>query len=289
MIILDGKKLSKKLQGKLISEVEELKKDGIVPKLAVIVVGDDQASKVYVRNKHKMAQKLGIETIDIRFPSNTTEGYLLSKINELNYDSSVDAILVQLPLPKHINESTIMNAISPAKDVDGFNSNNLGKLFANEDSQTVEKNYSVPCTPTGIISLLDEYNISVAGKHVVIVGRSKIVGRPLSALMLNRDATVTVAHSKTKNLKEITSSADILVSAVGKPNFISADDVKPNAIVIDVGINRVDDGKLVGDVSQNVRDVASYLTPVPGGVGPMTIISLMQQTVKLAKIQKYKF
>lgn len=288
MISLDGKKLSEKIQKNLISEVKELKKDGVVPKLAVIVVGDDQASKVYVRNKHKMAQKLGIETIDIHFPSSTTEGYLLNKINELNYDSSVNAILVQLPLPKQIDESTIMNAISPAKDVDGFNSNNLGKLFANENSQTFEKNYSVPCTPTGIISLLDEYNISVAGKHVVIVGRSKIVGRPLSALMLNRDATVTVAHSKTKNLKEITSSADILVSAVGKPNFISADDIKPNAVVIDVGINRVN-GKLVGDVSQNVRNVASYLTPVPGGVGPMTIISLMQQTVKLAKNQKYKF
>lgn len=288
MIILDGKKLSKKLQGKLIDEVKELKKDGITPKLAVIVVGDDQASKVYVRNKHKMAQKLGIETIDIRFPSNTTEGYLLSKINELNYDSSVNAILVQLPLPKHINESTIVNAILPTKDVDGFNSSNLGKLFANEDNQNFEKNYSVPCTPSGIVSLLDEYNISVAGKHVVIVGRSKIVGRPLAVLMLNRDATVTVAHSKTKNLKEITSSADVLVSAVGKPNFISADDVKSNAVVIDVGINRVN-GKLVGDVSQQVRDVTSYLTPVPGGVGPMTIISLMQQTVKLAKIQNRKF
>lgn len=288
MISLDGKKLSEKIQKNLISEVEELKKDGIVPKLAVIVVGDDQASEVYVRNKHRAAKKIGIETIDIHFPSNTTEGYLLNKINELNYDSSVNAILVQLPLPKHIDESTIMNAISPVKDADGFNSNNLGKLFANENSQTFEKNYSVPCTPAGIISLLDEYKISLTGKHVVIVGRSKIVGRPLSALMLNRDATVTVAHSKTKNLKEITSSADILVSAVGKPNFISADDVKPNAIVIDVGINRVD-GKLVGDVSQNVRDVASYLTPVPGGVGPMTIASLMQQTVKLAKIQNYKF
>lgn len=288
MINLDGKKLSEKIQKNLISEVEELKKDGVTPKLAVVVVGDDQASKVYVRNKHRMAQKLGIETIDIRFPSNTTEGYLLNKINELNYDSSVNAILVQLPLPKHINESTIMNAISPAKDVDGFNSNNLGKLFANENSQTSEKNYPVPCTPTGIISLLDEYKISVAGKHVVIVGRSKIVGRPLSALMLNRDATVTVAHSKTKKLREITSSADILVSAVGKPNFISIDDVKPNAIVIDVGINRIN-GKLVGDVSQNVRNVASYLTPVPGGVGPMTIASLMQQTVKLAKNQNYKF
>lgn len=288
MIDLNGKKLSEKLQVKLIDEVKELKKDGITPKLAVIVVGDDQASKVYVRNKHKMAQKLGIETIDIRFPSSTTEGYLLNKINELNYDSSVNAILVQLPLPKHINESTIMNSISPAKDVDGFNSNNLGKLFANEDNQKLEKNYSVPCTPSGIISLLDEYKISVAGKHVVIVGRSKIVGRPLSALMINRDATVTVAHSKTKNLKEITSSADILVSAVGKPNFISVNDVKPNAVVIDVGINRIN-GKLVGDVSQQVRDVASYLTPVPGGVGPMTIISLMQQTVKLAKNQNYKF
>lgn len=288
MIILDGKKLSEKLQEKLIDEVKELKKDGIAPKLAVIVVGDDQASNVYVRNKHKIAQKLGIETIDIRFPSNTTEGYLLNKINELNYDSSVNAILVQLPLPKHINESTIMNSISPAKDVDGFNSNNLGKLFANEDNQNFEKKYSVPCTPSGIISLLDEYNISVAGKHVVIVGRSKIVGRPLAALMINRDATVTVAHSKTKNLKEITSSADILISAVGKPNFISVDNVKPNAIVIDVGINRVN-GKLVGDVSQQVCDVASYLTPVPGGVGPMTIISLMQQTVKLAKNQNYKF
>lgn len=288
MISLDGKKLSEKIQKNLISEVEELKKDGIVPKLAVIVVGDDQASEVYVRNKHRAAKKIGIETIDIRFPSNTTEGYLLNKINELNYDSSVNAILVQLPLPKHIDESTIMNAILPAKDVDGFNSSNLGKLFANENSQTFEKNYSVPCTPTGIISLLDEYKISLTGKHVVVVGRSKIVGRPLSALMLNRDATVTVAHSKTKNLKEITSSADILVSAVGKPNFISANDVKPNAIVIDVGINRVD-GKLVGDISQEVRNVASYLTPVPGGVGPMTIASLMQQTVKLAKNQKYKF
>lgn len=277
---LDGKKLSIKLTNDLQVETKTLKNQGIIPKLAVILVGDDPASRVYVRNKHRMAEKIGIESLDLRLAKDTSEAELLEKIALLNNDPTINGILVQLPLPDQINADRITKTISPKKDVDGFHPYNLGRLFVNDP-------YAIPCTPNGIMYLLREYGISVDRKNVVIVGRSKIVGRPLAALMLNQNATVTVAHSHTKNLSEITRQADILVVAVGRVNFIQAQDVKPGAIVIDVGINRNAAGKLVGDVEQTeVGQVAGYLTPVPGGVGPMTIAMLMKQTIEFAKWSK---
>lgn len=277
---LDGKKLSIKLTNDLLVETKTLKNQGIIPKLAVILVGDDPASRVYVRNKHRMAEKIGIESLDLRLAKDTSEAELLEKIALLNNDPTINGILVQLPLPDQINADRITKTISPKKDVDGFHPYNLGRLFVNDP-------YAIPCTPNGIMYLLREYGISVDRKNVVIVGRSKIVGRPLAALMLNQNATVTVAHSHTKNLSEITRQADILVVAVGRVNFIQAQDVKPGAIVIDVGINRNAAGKLVGDVEQTeVGQVAGYLTPVPGGVGPMTIAMLMKQTIEFAKWSK---
>lgn len=277
---LDGKKLSIKLTNDLQVETKTLKNQGIIPKLAVILVGDDPASRVYVRNKHRMAEKIGIESLDLRLAKDTSEAELLEKIALLNNDPTINGILVQLPLPDQINADRITKTISPKKDVDGFHPYNLGRLFVNDP-------YAIPCTPNGIMYLLREYGISVDRKNVVIVGRSKIVGRPLAALMLNQNATVTVAHSHTKNLSEITRQADILVVAVGRANFIQAQDVKPGAIVIDVGINRNAAGKLVGDVEQTeVGQVAGYLTPVPGGVGPMTIAMLMKQTIEFAKWSK---
>ncbi|KRM86523.1 bifunctional methylenetetrahydrofolate dehydrogenase/methenyltetrahydrofolate cyclohydrolase FolD [Liquorilactobacillus vini] len=277
---LDGKKLSIKLTNDLQVETKTLKNQGIIPKLAVILVGDDPASRVYVRNKHRMAEKIGIESLDLRLAKDTSEAELLEKIALLNNDPTINGILVQLPLPDQINADRITKTISPKKDVDGFHPYNLGRLFVNDP-------YAIPCTPNGIMYLLREYGISVDRKNVVIVGRSKIVGRPLAALMLNQNATVTVAHSHTKNLSEITRQADILVAAVGRVNFIQAQDVKPGAIVIDVGINRNAAGKLVGDVEQTeVGQVAGYLTPVPGGVGPMTIAMLMKQTIEFAKWSK---
>ncbi|WP_281165057.1 bifunctional methylenetetrahydrofolate dehydrogenase/methenyltetrahydrofolate cyclohydrolase FolD [Liquorilactobacillus sicerae] len=279
---LDGKKLSIKLANDLQADISSLKSQGIVPKLAVILVGDNQASRVYVRNKHRMAEKIGLESLDLRLSKDISEAELLEKIASLNNDSTINGILVQLPLPDQINADRITKAISPKKDVDGFHPYNLGRLFVNDP-------YAIPCTPNGIMYLLKSYGISVDGKNVVIVGRSKIVGRPLAALMLNQSATVTVAHSHTKNLSEITRQADVLVAAVGRANFIQAKDVKPGAIVIDVGINRNAAGKLVGDVAQTeVAPIAGYLTPVPGGVGPMTIAMLMKQTVEFAKWSKQK-
>jgi methylenetetrahydrofolate dehydrogenase (NADP+)/methenyltetrahydrofolate cyclohydrolase len=279
---LDGKKLSNEICEKLKDEINELKKKGIFPKLAVVLVGNDPASQIYVRNKHRRAEKLGIQSLDLHLPETITEVELLEKVKDLNADSTVHGILVQLPLPKQIKPDKIINAISPFKDVDGFHPYNLGRLFMNDP-------FSIPCTPNGIMHLLKAYNLSVDGKNVVIIGRSKIVGRPLAALMINQSATVTITHSHTKNLKQITKKADILVSAVGKAGFVQGEDVKPGAIVIDVGINRNADGKLVGDVVQNqVEQAASYLTPVPGGVGPMTIAMLMKQTVELAKWSAFK-
>lgn len=276
-IKLDGKKLSNEICENLKGEISELKGRGIFPKLAVILVGDDPASQIYVRNKHRWAEKLGIQSLDLHFLETITETELLQKVEELNADPTVHGILVQLPLPKQINSDKIIEAILPFKDADGFHPYNLGRLFMNDP-------FSIPCTPNGIMHLLKAYDLSVDGKNVVIIGRSKIVGRPLAALMINQSATVTVTHSHTKNLKEITKKADILVSAVGKAGFIQGEDVKPGAVVIDVGINRNAAGKLVGDVVQEqVEQTAGYLTPVPGGVGPMTIAMLMKQTVELAK------
>ncbi len=270
--IIDGKKLRDKILDNL-----KLKLDGFdkKPKLVVILVGDNPASKIYVNNKKKMAEKVGIISEVINYPSSISETELLSKIEELNNDETVTAILVQLPLPEHISKENVMNTIAPEKDVDGFTPYNFGKLFSGEIPMVY------PCTPKGILLLLDEYGISLEGKHVVIVGRSNIVGRPLSQMILNRNATVTVCHSYTKNLAEITKTADVLISAVGK-NIIEGKMIKPGCVVIDVGIFKDENGKTRGDVDfENVSKIASYITPVPGGVGPMTIASLMLNTVEL--------
>ena len=268
--ILDGRMLSKKIRTNVSEKVSLLKQEGITPKLVVILVGEDPASQVYVRNKRKTAHALGIEAVDIRLPENVGE-------DELNSDRTVHGILVQLPLPKHINENKVTHRIIPEKDVDGFHPLNIGKLFMNIPGP-------LPCTPRGIMEFFKEYDIPVSGKRVVIVGRSNIVGRPMAALLVNSDATVTIAHSKTKNLAEVTKQADILIVAIGKGEFIDENYVKKGAVVIDVGMNRNNDGKLVGDVNmESVSKVASYITPVPGGVGPMTIAMLMKQTVELAE------
>lgn len=278
-VILDGKKLRDELLEKLKSELDGY---SIMPKLVVILVGDNPASKLYVNNKKKTAEKLGIISEVLTYPDNITEEELLLKINELNSDKSVNAILVQLPLPKHINKYKIINAISPIKDVDGFTPENLGKLLSGEIP------YVYPCTPKGILLLLDKYGVSVEGKHVVIVGRSNIVGKPLSAMMLNSNATVTICHSHTKNLKEITKTADILVSAVGR-DLIKDDMVRNDAVVVDVGIFKDEFGKTRGDVDfANVSKKVEAISPVPGGVGPMTITSLMLNTVELYKFQNLK-
>ncbi len=274
--ILDGKKLRDKLLDNL-----KLKLDGFKnkPTLVVILVGDNPASKIYVNNKKKMAERVGINSEVINYPANITEQELLNKIEELNNDKNVTAILVQLPLPEHISKENVMNTILPSKDVDGFTPYNFGKLFSGE----VPTVY--PCTPKGIILLLDEYNIPIEGKHVVIVGRSNIVGRPLSQMLLNRNATVTVCHSYTKNLSEITKTADILISAAGK-KIIEGEMLKSGCVIVDVGIFKDENGKTRGDVDfDSASKVASYISPVPGGVGPMTIASLMLNTVELFEKQ----
>lgn len=274
-IILDGKKLRDKIFENLKTELDKIEKK---PTLAVILVGENPASQIYVRNKKKTAEKLGINSISIEYPSNITETELLEKIEELNKDENVTAILVQLPLPEHINKNKIIDAILPQKDVDGLTPYNLGKLFSGEEP------YVYPCTPRGILLLLDEYNIELEGHHVVVVGRSNLVGKPVAQMLLKRNATVTMCHSHTKNLSDITKTADIIVSAVGK-NVIGEKMLKSNCVVVDVGIFRDENGKISGDVDfENVSKVAAYISPVPGGVGPMTIASLMLNTVELAKV-----
>lgn len=276
-MILDGKQTSKKIKENIKKEVLELIDIyHIVPTLAIVKVGNDPASEIYVRNKIKAASFCHINTKLIEKGVDVTMDELLSIINALNTDPTIHGILVQLPLPSHLNEQIIINAIDSNKDVDGFGLLNKGKLFSSISSFT-------PATPTGIMHLLEEYNIDVEGREAVVVGRSNIVGKPMSMLLLNKNATVTIAHSKTKNLKEVTKRADILVVAVGKAKFITADMVKEKAVVIDVGINRVDD-KLYGDVDfDNVKDKASFITPVPGGVGPLTIATLLENTIKAYK------
>lgn len=266
--ILDGKKLSLILQEDLKEKINKLSNS---PNLTVVMVGEDKASKIYVKNKEKIAKKMGIDTDTIYLNSETTTDELLSIIERLNKDKSVNGILVQLPLPKHIDENLVLEKISPMKDVDGFHPQNLGKLMINNASM-------IPCTPLGIIKLLDFYNIDLEGKNVVILGRSNIVGKPMLHLLLQKNATVTITHSYTKNLKDITKKADILIVAIGKSNFITKEYIKDNAIIVDVGINRVDN-KIMGDVDFNsVKDKVSFITPVPGGVGPLTITMLMNQT-----------
>jgi methylenetetrahydrofolate dehydrogenase (NADP+)/methenyltetrahydrofolate cyclohydrolase len=243
------------------------------------VVGDDPASAVYVRNKHKACLAVGMNSYQIALPATISQDELISKIEELNADPLVDGILVQLPLPAHISEIAVTKAILPEKDVDAFHSENVGKIM-------IGKYDFLPCTPAGIVRLLDFYNISVEGKSCVVIGRSNIVGKPMALLLLERNGTVTVCHSKTKNLKEITKAADIIIVAIGKPRFLTADMVKAGAVIVDVGINRGDDGKLVGDVDfEAVSEVASYITPVPGGVGPMTITMLLENTLTAARKQ----
>ena len=277
MSIIDGKKVSSHIKNNIAAEVKILKnKTGKTPGLAVVLVGDDPASAVYVKNKNKTCKNIGFQSFEHILPENTSEDKLLNLINELNNDDQVNGILVQLPLPSHISSKKILVSINPQKDVDGFHLENVGRLVT---GNALFK----PCTPAGIIKLLEEYKIEIEGKNAVIIGRSNIVGKPVSFLLLERNATVTICHSRTKDLPSITRSADILIAAIGKPNFVSLDMVKNNAVVIDVGINRLD-GKLVGDVDfTSVSKQASLITPVPGGVGPMTIAMLMENTLQAFK------
>lgn len=274
-MILSSKELAAKLRSKMQEHVKDISKVfRETPCLAVILVGDDPASQSYVKGKSKACEEIGIKNITLKLHKDTSETEILRKIQELNLDPNVHGILVQLPLPDHIDERKVMNFIDPKKDVDGFHPFNVDALYGNKF------NGILPCTPKGIIHLLTENNIQIAGKHAVVIGRSNIVGLPIAKLLLNNNATVTVCHSQTKNLKEITRSADILVVAIGKPEFITCDMVSDGAVVIDVGVNRVD-GKLVGDVHfDSIKDKASYITPVPGGVGPMTITCLMENTIE---------
>ena len=273
-IIIDGKRISQEIKDELKDKVEALKAVGKKAALAVVQVGNDPASCVYVKNKKKACAYIGIESLSYELEEETTEEELLELIKRLNEDEKVHGILVQLPLPKHINEDKIIQAISPKKDVDGFHPENVGKLVIGEKG-------FVSCTPSGVIQLLKRSNIEIAGKNCVVVGRSNIVGKPMALLMLRENATVTVAHSKTQNLKELCKTADILIVAIGKPRFITSEYIKEGAVVIDVGIHRDENNKLCGDVKyEDVVEIASAITPVPGGVGPMTIAMLMNNCVE---------
>ena len=274
-MILDGKALSNKILDEISKEHDfMLKKNGRRAGLVVVIVGDDKASRVYVKNKRMTCEKVGFFTETIDFSSNISEEELLKEIERLNSDERFDGILVQLPLPKHIDELKVLNAINPDKDVDGFHFNNIGKMVVGDDTGFLS------CTPYGIMQLFDEYNINVEGKDVVIIGRSNIVGKPMALLLIQKRATVQVCNTRTKDMREKLKNADIVISAAGVPNLIGKEDVKKGAVVIDVGINRVE-GEICGDVNfEEVKDIASYITPVPGGVGPMTIASLMKNTLK---------
>ena len=271
--IIDGKKISAAIRAEIAEEVKAMKAEGIHPGLAVIIVGENPASQVYVRNKGKACEEVGIYSEIIEMPEATTEETLLAKIAELNGRKEISGILVQLPLPKHINEGSVIAAISPDKDVDAFSEVNVGKIM-------IGNHRFLPCTPAGVMERITRSGISIEGKNAVVIGRSNIVGKPQAMLLLHANATVTVCHSRTKNLAEICRTADILVVAIGKADFVTADMVKPGAVVIDVGMNRKANGKLTGDVDYaGVSEVAGYITPVPGGVGQMTIAMLMENTV----------
>lgn len=275
--IIDGKKCAAKVKAEVRAEVEALKAAGANPGLAVVLVGNNPASRVYVSNKEKDCAECGFASYEYALPEETTEAELLELVAQLNADDKVNGILVQLPLPKQISEQTILRAISPSKDVDAFHPENVGHIMTGDFS-------FLPCTPAGIIELLDDMGIEISGKHCVVIGRSNIVGKPMGMLLLHRSGTVTICHSRTQNLAEITRQADILVAAVGKADFITADMVKEGAVVIDVGMNRNAEGKLCGDVSYDeVAAKASAITPVPGGVGPMTRAILMRNTLTAAK------
>lgn len=278
--ILDGKALAAEIRSEVKTQVAALAEKGVSTALAVILVGDDSASQVYVRNKIKACADTGIRSLEFRMPAETTQQQLLAKIAELNADESVDGILVQLPLPKQINADAVISAIDPAKDVDGFHVANAGALVTGKQG-------FVPCTPFGVMRLIEKSGVNPRGKSAVIVGRSNIVGKPMALLLLAADATVTVAHSCTPDLSAVTRNADILVAAVGRAKLIKADMVKPGAVMIDVGMNRDENGKLCGDVDfAEVKEIAGSITPVPGGVGPMTIAMLMQNTVLAAQMRR---
>lgn len=277
--IISGKEVSLAVKQQMADEVAKLKEKGIEPSLAVILVGNDPASKVYVNNKKKACEFCSIRSLEYILDENTTQEELTQLIEKLNEDKSVNGILCQLPLPGHLDEQKVINAIAPEKDVDAFHPENVGHIMIGDYS-------FLPCTPAGIMEMFRYKGIELDGKNCVIIGRSNIVGKPMAMLMLKENSTVTVCHSHTKNLKEITSKADIIIAAVGKPKFVTADMIKDGAVVIDVGINRTEDGKLCGDVDfDGCESKASYITPVPGGVGPMTIATLMKNTVTAAKLQ----
>ena len=276
---IDGKAVSAKVREEVAKEVAALKEQGICPGLAVVIVGDDPASRIYVNNKKKACQATGIYSEEYALPAETTQEELLALVDKLNHKKDIHGILVQSPLPKGLDEEAVVEAIDPKKDVDAFHAYNVGKIMLGDYQ-------FLPCTPAGIMELLKAYDLSVEGKRCVVIGRSNIVGKPMAMLLLHENGTVTVCHSRTKDLPEVTRQADILVSAVGKSHFVTADMVRPGAVVIDVGMNRDENGKLCGDVDfDQVEPIASYITPVPGGVGPMTIAMLLKNTVTAAKMQ----
>lgn len=277
--IISGKEVSAKVREGVKNETAQLKEKGIVPGLAVVIVGDDPASRVYVNNKKKACAEVGFVSEEYALPTETTQEELLNLVNELNEKESINGILVQLPLPKHLDEKAVIEAINPKKDVDAFHASNVGRIMIGDYN-------FLPCTPAGVMELIHSTGVDVCGKSCVVIGRSNIVGKPMAMLLLHENGTVTITHSKTQNLKEICKNADILVAAVGKAKFVTGDMVKDGAVVIDVGMNRDENGKLCGDVDfESVEPKASYITPVPGGVGPMTIAMLMKNTLMAAKLQ----
>lgn len=280
MQIIDGKKVSAQVKEEVRKQTLELKEThGITPGLAVVIVGDDPASRVYVNNKKKACEVVGFKSEEYALPASTTQEELLKLVNTLNNKEDVNGILVQLPLPEHLDDKAVIEAINPQKDVDAFHAVNVGKIMLGEYD-------FLPCTPSGVMEMLHAYDIPVSGKNCVVIGRSNIVGKPMAMLLLHENGTVTICHSRTQNLAEVCRGADILVAAVGKPKFVTADMVKDGAVVIDVGMDRDENGKLCGDVDfENIKNKCSYITPVPGGVGPMTISTLMKNTLKACKIQ----
>lgn len=275
--LIDGKAVSAACRQKLAAEVEDCKKKGVTPGLAVVLVGEDPASKVYVGNKTKMCKQLGIYSEQHNMPENTTQEELMALVGKLSADPNIHGILVQLPLPKHLDEKQVLLAIPPEKDVDAFHPENVGAIMIGDYK-------FLPCTPAGVIELIDSTGVAIEGKNCVVIGRSNIVGKPMAMLLMHRNGTVTICHSRTRNLADICREADILVAAIGKAKFVTADMVKPGAVVIDVGMNRDENGNLCGDVDFDaVKDIAGYITPVPGGVGPMTITMLMRNTITAAQ------
>lgn len=278
-MIIDGKQVSEKVKNEIKSEIEKISSNGSIPCLAVVLVGNNKASEIYVRNKINACEYVGMKSKLIKLEESATEVEIISEVNKLNKDKDVNGIIVQLPLPKHINESEVLESIDPNKDVDGCHYIQKGKLF-------IQKNQLVPCTPLGVIRLLKEYQIDLIGKNALVIGRSNLVGRPLAELLIQEDATVTIAHSKTKNLSKIIKNYDIVCVAIGKPNFVKAKELNKNSVVIDVGINRDENNKLCGDVEKKAIDKVKYITPVPGGVGPMTVAMLISNTLTAYKNQR---